>query len=619
VEGLMLDIVDTALLGSTVTSVEWETDRGRGREPVARGGRVGPLRGDALEGVRYLRITATSAESDIGSFALRDVWMPGVRASQPLMTPMPPPSRGEATALQLVARESARPACVLVDAEVRCDPRASRPDGDGGRLDRLVTLRESLAGDLAMRGVVRPGKQAAELFEPLGLGVRATASSWLAQDPLVRPGAVLDGDPATAWVADLGDLSPALTLEWEVPRVLDGLRIRARDGGQAFAEPLSVRIRAGGTTIEADLGPDGSVSLPDVVATSLEIEITRWTPQTSVGLINDTSTPMPVHVGEVDVPALADLVYRPGALTRTGTLCGFGPDLSINGTVIETRVEATLQDILRGDEVSIVPCGSPRVSLPPGTHRITVEGTELVDPLSITIAPDGPVRAGDASGMLSADDRRSLDVREWGPTRRAAQLGPGPESIVRVAESANAGWQATLDGAPLAATRIDGWQQGWVVPEGRGGELVLAYAPQGQQVAGLVAGVVAIALAFIAGLIPVRFPRAYAPRALPSMRPVVGVGVVTAAAGVLAGIAGLVCALLAILLHRWRYVPVVAFAAVSIAGACWVLRWPAGAPDILAVFGVALASLTAITRPGGAGAGADTTSGPRRTDPPSDG
>ena len=601
--GLAVTVVDSPLMGSAVTSIDIETDRGRLTESVGPGGQVGPLTGSTLRDATYVRITAASATGDAGSFGIREVRLPGVEASQPLLAPMPPVATGEMTAIQLVARQPLRYGCVLSDGMARCDPQTARPEGDAGVLDRLVSIRQPIEGRLEMRGVIRPGPLAAMLFDPLGAGVQADASSWLSQDPLVRPGAAVDDDTRTAWVADLGDPEPSMSITWGLPRVIDGLSIRSRESGQEFAQPLSVQVTLAGRRFNADVGQDGFVSIPNVLATSMNVEVTRWSPLSSIDTMTGQRIPMPVHIAEIEVPALEDLVYTPDPEARSGALCGLGPTLAIDGEVVETRVDASLRQILRGDDVRVIPCGSTSVSLAAGTHRITLTRSDLADPLSVTVVPQGYEGA-------EAPRTRGVETLGWGATERTVRIDPGPESILRVAESANAGWTAELDGVPLRATRVDGWQQAWLVPAGSGGRIDIAFGPQSRQSAGLIVGGVLIALAVIVGMLPVRTRRMadgrahvpwavshpYLPTVRAPLKPLAGGLVMAAWAAWVAGLLGLACAGVALLARRLRYGPTVVLGLLAAAGLSWALGWPDALADTLALLGAALAAVSALTR-----------------------
>ena len=86
----------------------------------------------------------------------------------------------------------------------------------------------------------------------------------------------------------------------------------------------------------------------------------------------------------------------------------------------------------------------------------------------------------------------------WQADNRSLSIGPGAASYVEIHENFNAGWTATLNGRTLTAVRLDGWQQAFIVPAGRGGVISLSYAPATVYHAGLI--VSALALALLAAL-----------------------------------------------------------------------------------------------------------------------
>ncbi|MGW6739033.1 glycosyltransferase family 2 protein [Streptomyces sp. NPDC055013] len=62
-----------------------------------------------------------------------------------------------------------------------------------------------------------------------------------------------------------------------------------------------------------------------------------------------------------------------------------------------------------------------------------------------------------------------------GPVEIHTTIPSGAEGrVLRLADSADAGWTATLDGKPLTATTVDGWAQGFELPAG-GGKLDVTY------------------------------------------------------------------------------------------------------------------------------------------------
>ncbi|CAL9436437.1 glycosyltransferase [Streptomyces sp. enrichment culture] len=62
-----------------------------------------------------------------------------------------------------------------------------------------------------------------------------------------------------------------------------------------------------------------------------------------------------------------------------------------------------------------------------------------------------------------------------GPVEAHSDIPPGTEGrVLRIADRADDGWQATLDGKPLEKTTVDGWAQGFKLPA-QGGRLDLTY------------------------------------------------------------------------------------------------------------------------------------------------
>ena len=82
---------------------------------------------------------------------------------------------------------------------------------------------------------------------------------------------------------------------------------------------------------------------------------------------------------------------------------------------------------------------------------------------------------------------------EWGTTHRTVDVPPSDAPrILETTENANPGWSATLNGEQLVPVRVDGWRQGWVVPAGAaGGLVVLDFGAQSVYLGGLLAGLVA--------------------------------------------------------------------------------------------------------------------------------
>ena len=76
------------------------------------------------------------------------------------------------------------------------------------------------------------------------------------------------------------------------------------------------------------------------------------------------------------------------------------------------------------------------------------------------------------------------------------------ESTLVLAQNFNDGWSATLDGSPLAAQRVDGWQQGWRLPAGGAAKVTIAYLPERGYAGGLLVGAVGVAVVLLVLVLP---------------------------------------------------------------------------------------------------------------------
>ena len=74
-----------------------------------------------------------------------------------------------------------------------------------------------------------------------------------------------------------------------------------------------------------------------------------------------------------------------------------------------------------------------------------------------------------------------------------------------VPESINPGWTAhTADGVALTPVRINGWQQGWVVPAGAGGAITLDFPSNTPYRIGLFGGLALLPVLALLAWLPVR-------------------------------------------------------------------------------------------------------------------
>jgi len=207
------------------------------------------------------------------------------------------------------------------------------------------------------------------------------------------------------------------------------------------------------------------------------------------------------------------------------------------------------------------------LSLGAGPHRITAPGSGgslAVSDMTLSTAPTA------SSASAAAAQPRGLDITSWGAENRTVDVGPGDAAYLEVHENQAKGWSASMDGRKLTPVRLDGWQQGYVIPAGAGGIVTLTYTPAtGYRLTlllGIAAAALLVGLTLLAGgirrwdsLDPSAEAAAWGPW-------VVGAGV-TVLVAVIAGPVALAVPLL-FLIGRYRawILPVVAFAGFAAAG-----------------------------------------------------
>jgi arabinofuranan 3-O-arabinosyltransferase len=470
---------------------------------------------DAARLTRRVRVSIDGAlpvRIGAGGAGITELEIPGVKAERTLVVPPPPKSTRPATVVMSAAPTV--PSCFFVGDKPRCAGGVERESEDGQRIDRSVTL--PAGGTYVPRVWVRP-RPGDELNALLDREVAATAesnqpvpsvtaSSTGFADPVARAGAIVDGDPATAWSPSISDAQPWLRLTWPEQRAVSGLRL-ALDEGVAAARPWRVNVVGDDGIRDGAIEPNGVVTFDRALLTDeITILFSATSPARSYDPYANRWDLLPVAVGEVvalpeprrDAKADRDATSGRGAdgqapsvgesvrldLDAQVTLpCGSGPTLEIGDIHLETEVIATLRDLHQLREVPARLCGSgddPRLSLPAGSLRAISSASALATPTRLALIPD-ETRPAARSGEVRID--------LWSATARRVHVEAGSASrILAVRENTNPGWEATIDGTALTRVVVDGWQQGWLLPAGVGGDIVLRFIPERQYRNGLLVG-----------------------------------------------------------------------------------------------------------------------------------
>lgn len=463
--------------GAPVTSVRISTEDRSAVAEVQPDGSVPEVSVDDDSAAR-LRVTVLSA-GKAGQVRLSDVRMSGHDLGRSLVAP----GRVSADTSVFLAAETPRRAC-LVDAEdsVECELSWQRETSEAPGFDRTITVGESGEWSLKGRAFATHGPALDQLFAPLSDDqVRVVATSTYGGDPAVAAAGALDGRPGTGWTSAPGDPAPALQLTWGPRRKVTRVHALASPG-QPGELPDQVVVDGGPGTgrpqLVATSGPDAGEMRP--VRTN-RLRVTAFGPAGLDG----------VGIAELEVEGIGNLQHRLDPATPTGTVCGFGPTVEVGGRTVQTRVSGTIDDIRTGADLAVVPCGRRTVELSEGEHRVHVENPDGFVTSSLVLTPFAP------AGQAPAD---RPPVLEWSPTHREVEVSASSESVLGVAESANAGWTATIGSRELRPVALDGWRQGFVVPADTAGVVAIDFAPQGLFRLALVGGLVVVGILLLLAL-----------------------------------------------------------------------------------------------------------------------
>ncbi len=418
------------------------------------------LDGTPVDRVR-LTVTDVLGEPRYAVVALRDVTFEGVEIARTLV--LPDQGASGSSAFVFRARPHRR-ACVDVGLGPQCDAGSGRASEEEFGLDR--TFRTASGGRYRVSATVvaRSAPATGDLLHPFENRLSASASSTLALDPSVAGQRAVDDNPMTPWIAARGDASPSLDLRWGSPRTISRLQVESSHIDSS-APRTAVIESEDGERREVRLGPDSLGYFEPMRASA--VTITFPMPRKS-----PTGADLPpLGIGELHLEGLERLKTPWNPQQQTGAVCGFGPDLVLDGRRYPTRVTGTLGDVAGGTDLELELCGRRAVRIGEGTHQLTVTSTPQFAVTSLTLEPV-------AGSPVEEEVRgREVGIERWDANHRAVTVGPGPESVLRIPENVNAGWQATLDGEVLEPLRLDGWQQGFKLDAGEGGLVQLEFIP----------------------------------------------------------------------------------------------------------------------------------------------
>ncbi|WP_250643632.1 alpha-(1-_3)-arabinofuranosyltransferase [Frankia sp. AiPa1] len=176
--------------------------------------------------------------------------------------------------------------------------------------------------------------------------------------------------------------------------------------------------------------------------------------------------------------------------------CGSGPSLIVDGKSYPLRITGRNSDVTSVNPVQVTLCtDDSQLHLSAGQHLVSVDRGDtsiLVDALSLVAPGHEP----------STAPARTTKVGKWGSERRTVEIGAGSRAFLSVRENANTSWTAKLNGAELTPVRLDGWQQGWIVPAGVGGTIVIQNTPGEEYRRNLVVGLLLVLVLLALAVMP---------------------------------------------------------------------------------------------------------------------
>lgn len=537
-------ITATTAAGSATTELTGTGDRQVLRLPVG-----------ATDWLRITIDAATTALPGGLGAGISDVDLPGVQVTRYLATP-PVPAAGQVTFS--FHRDSTPP---LLVATGQSDNQLARTFTTSAPMD----LRTSATA------VAVPGAALNTLLDGYRTGrtsLQVSANSTWGSLPQFRAANLVDGDYRSGWVA--GGPNAVVHLSWSGRRSISKLFLLDTVG--LASAPTSVRVTSPGGTREAKVDANGEADFPALDTDRLDLSFPTLTGETIFDPVQGTAEPLPVGLTEISGPELADLrVAPPDPSTALNLGCGKGPSVTLDGLDYQTSVTGTVGDLMVGRPLAVSLCTpGGTLHLGSGTHILSTSGT--AGPVAISDLSLSDVPAVTAAAVTP----RSVSVVDWGAERRQVRIGSGGSTYLEVHQAYNRGWTATLNGSSLTPVRLDGWQQGFLVPAGVGGLVTLSFPPGTWYRDALIGAAIGVVVLVVLAALPARRRRntAPAPRSGPSTAPdrrwwLAALVVVTLLFVVIGGWAAVVVPLLAALgFVRPTAMPLVAGVGAIGAGAC---------------------------------------------------
>jgi arabinofuranan 3-O-arabinosyltransferase len=456
-------------------------------------------RGDS----RFLRITIDEVKGGLsptkaGAFALgagiTHISIPGVAFEPRMKVP-----DDEASEFSSPSRNTP----VISFSRVLANPNLDLNDEltDDPEMARLFTLPNRMQANItgyaiaSTEGSLLQSLMQSQSAPPTATSVQVTASSWLANAPRFRPQNVVDSS-GRPWIAGVNSGSPTLTLSWKEPRTVSSISLTPTP---LASRPTEISITDGsGVKLFVPVPLSGGVlHFRPLTTNTLTIAFVGMVPK--VGLTPDFGVEftLPVGLSHISIPGLDSTVApSPDKTFRLG--CGQGPPLRIDHTTVPTEMTGTVGDLLDFKPIPFTAC------VPKGGVPLAAGSHTLSAPAEASAFLDTSILIRSGPSVQTAAPKRTVRIIKWNADARTMTVTAGPATYLVVAQNYNAGWLAKLDGTTLRPDRVDGWQQGFEIPAGRGGVLTLTMAPDFVLHLALVIGALFLLLLGVLALTPGR-------------------------------------------------------------------------------------------------------------------
>jgi len=309
---------------------------------------------------------------------------------------------------------------------------------------------------------------------PAAQKVNIAASSWLGGLPRFRPSNLIQ-ESTSPWIAGLSDTDPSLNLRWQGAISVGSLSVKTTRQASVPRQLIVTDVHNWADRRTVTIPPGGgTVTFAPMTTDSIILTFAHVSHRTTAVPANNIPSPLPVGLASVSVPALHAAL--PAAVPRSTviSICGVGPTVTLDGVAMKTEVTGTLGDLLDLAPMSFRACSPTTTQLSAGSHVLSFPSGGIFRVTGMTAQSPKA-----SAAVTSRPKSRSVRVVSWSPAKRTLALSAGAATYVQVAQTFNVGWVARLNGTKLTPVRLDGWEQGWIVPAGRGGTMTMALAPDG--------------------------------------------------------------------------------------------------------------------------------------------